>query len=179
MAGIGANDAARADSGLRCRLIDDIVRDIETGASPWLLDARFTLIASATDRWRRTVRRYSMHVPRLDASEVMQVEIIDPHDKTWDTKLAVRRLRVRPYSVSHWIDVMPSAVALQSYDVDAPCLQAKGESCSGFEIQFESKDGGLAVGIIYPFVESKLPHVDHVTLLLGERLCSDPERFDK
>jgi hypothetical protein len=118
-----------------------------------------------------------MHVPGIDASEIMQLDNIDrPHSKAWEEKLAVRRLRVRPHTVSHWIDVLPSAVALEVHDVDTPCLQAKGKSCGGVSIQFAGKDGGLTIGFLVDSAEGK-QYFDHVTLSLREGWCSDPDRF--
>src|SRR5262245_23694039 len=71
---LGAQDAVRADTPFGCRRIYDFVKDIEAGSSPWLLDARFRLIESSTDK-DETVRRYAMHLPMFGASEVMQLEI--------------------------------------------------------------------------------------------------------
>jgi hypothetical protein len=160
---LGGQNALWADTPGGCMLIDDFVKVVETGGPLWLADARFTLIESKTDA-HKTVRRYSMHSPHL--AELMQLEIIDStRDRASEAKAAVRRLRVRPHSVSHWIAVWPSAVGLDQYELGR-----------GFAIYFESKDGALAVGFL--LAESK-PHIEDVTLAMGERWCIDPHMFHK
>jgi hypothetical protein len=165
---LGGQDALWADTPGECRLIDDFVKDIEAGEL-WLADARFTLIESKTDA-HKTVRRYSMRSPHFEPSELMQLEIIDaPNDRVWEAKAAVRRLRVRPHSVSYWTAVMPSVVGLNQHEH------------GGFSIHFESKDGALAVAFLFKLdaLAERKPNIDRAILAMGERWCADPHMIRK
>jgi hypothetical protein len=129
-----------------CILINDFVKDVENGKSERILNSRFTLVDTRKDGLV-TVRRYSHTLPSLEPSEIMQIEIVDDDDawsRAWEQSLAARKLRVRPHSVSHWIDVMPGAVLIDIADTDQGCPR---EGCHRFRIIFSGKEGdSLMVG---------------------------------
>jgi hypothetical protein len=156
--------ALSAQEALGCQRINDFVKDIENGKSEVLFDADIKLI-DTEKKGLITTRRYSVHLPRTVPSEIMQLEIVDDdfYAKRGDPESGKRSLRIRPYSVSHWIDVSPSAVTNDIYDVIETCPQTKSEACGGFAIHFESKDAALEIGYV-SYLKDDKQYVDQVML---------------
>jgi hypothetical protein len=118
-------------------------------------------------------------MPNLVPPEIMQLEIADQESyKRSEAKEAVRHLRVRPHSLSRWIDVSPSAVTTDQYDSIQGCPQTTGQLCGGFSIHFETKDAALEVGfLMYP--RDNRYYIDQVKVSVRERWCTTPDVFLK
>ena len=172
---LGVNEA------IACQSIEDFVKDIESNRSELLPSAAFTLVDVAKPYQFRTVRRYAIHLPSSVPEEIMQLEIVDddrPHSKPRQDDTGTRYLRIRPHSVSHWIDVGVSAVTLDIYDHITGCPRTKSELCGGFGIHFESKDAAIEIGFL-TYIKDDKHHVDQVILTVRERWCTEPDMFSK
>lgn len=153
---VGAHEA------LGCVAINDFVKDVENGKSEKILDSRFTLVDMRKDGLE-AVRRYSHVLPYLQPFEIMQVEIVDDEEsKAWEQQLGARRLRIRPHAVSHWIDIMPSAVYTDIVDTDQGLPTCKG--CLRFTIILAGKGGSLLVGFGSRGLGGKKWQLDQVNL---------------
>jgi len=169
---LGAQDA------LGCQRINDFIEDVKKGTPKVLFDARSTFVG-VTQEGTRSVRRYSIQVPNLVPPEIMRLEIVDEESyKPFEAKEGVRHLRVRPHSVSHWIDVSPSAVTTDPYDVLQGCPQTNDQLCGGFSIHLESKDAALEVGFLL-YAKDDWLYIDEVSVAVRERRCTTPDMFLK
>jgi hypothetical protein len=152
---------AGAREAVGCLPIGDFVKDVENGRSQ-KLGAHFKLIDTKKDG-SVTVRRFSHISPSLQPSEIMEVEIIDdddPWSRAWEQKWG-RRLRIRPHSVSHWIEVMASAVWIDIVDTDQGCPH---EGCHRFSIIFAGKGGALLVGFGSRWLGERKWQIERVSL---------------
>jgi hypothetical protein len=170
--------ALSAQDALGCQRIDDFIKDVENGRSEFLFDARFTLV-DATENGVRTVRRYSVDMPNLVPPAIMLLEIVDDDtSKPFEAKGTVGRLRVRPHSVGHWIDLSASAVTTDIYDHIHACPKTENEICGGFSIHFEGKDAALDVGFRTYLRDSDSKYaIDEVSVSIRERWCTSPNVF--
>jgi hypothetical protein len=173
-----APEQLRASSIGDCKSIDEFVKEVEAGRSVRLLASKYTLIGSRftvienRKEGLATVRRYSLGAPGFVPSEILQLEIMDEEPaKARERPSGMRQLRVRPHSVSHWINIPTSVVSIVAYGFGHPCPNTRNATCYALVLGFEGEGGALVVGL-ETYSKDGNHVVDQVTLEVEhEGLC--------